>query len=284
MPRRTGKHIKIYHADGVWYPAKARKDKVLIVMSGSEGGTEHAEKTCWFLQDHGIPSLALGYFKTKNSGKNLDRIELENVEAAISWLRNQGYEKIGILGASKGAEYAAASSIAFKTLGCVILRTPSWFYSEGMTGRTPSGKSCWSYKGQELPFTPYKTRKLPILKEVLHHREYHILAVNEGKKVVPESVIPIEKIQAPILMFSTKADTIWPSYESCEKLKKRLKDSDYKYPYKHISFEYMSHMMLEYCGKGIKYFIKSERDYPDECVAEREQLGTETIQWIEKIW
>lgn len=182
------------------------------------------------------------YFKTKNSVKNLDRIELENIETAIKWLKKIGYEKIGILGASKGAEYAAAAAIAYKELSCVILRTPSWFYSEGMIGKSPSGRSCWSYGGQELPFTPYKTRKLHVLKEFMRNKEYNILSINEGKKVVAESIIPIEKIQAPILMFSTKADTIWPSEESCMKLEERLSKNEFQYPYKHVCFEHMSHM------------------------------------------
>lgn len=163
----------LHKADGVLYPVDGRKDKVVIVLSGSEGGLEHAEKLAKYLQ---------------------------------------------IEGCSKGAEYAAAAAIAFHELSCVILKIPSWFYSEGMNGTKPSGTSCWSYKGKEIPYTPYKTRKLPVIKEMIKNREYNILAINTGKKINPDSIIPIEKIQAPILMFSTEVDTIWPSRESCEKL------------------------------------------------------------------
>ncbi len=46
-------------------------------------------------------------------------------------------------------------------------------------------------------------------------KEYNILPVNTGKNVLSESIIPVEKIQAPILMLSTRVDTIWPSAESC---------------------------------------------------------------------
>ncbi|MDO4622435.1 MAG: acyl-CoA thioester hydrolase/BAAT C-terminal domain-containing protein [Eubacteriales bacterium] len=284
MAKRTGIHVKLHCADGILYPIDNRKDKVVIVMSGSEGKTEHAEKVCWYLQDNGIPSLALGYFKTKNSVKNLDRIKLENIETAIQWLKMKGYEKIGILGASKGAEYAAAAAIAYQELSCVILRTPSWFYSEGMIGKRPSGTSCWSYGGKELPFTPYKTRKLPVLREFMKHKEYNTLTINEGKEIELESVIPVEKIQAPILMFSTKADTIWPSEESCLKLEERLSENKFRYPYKHVCFAHMSHMMLEYCGGAIKYFIKSEKEFQKECAEERILMGKQTIQWIEEIW
>ena len=282
----SSEHIKVtlHKADGVLYPVAGRKDKVVITMSGSEGGLEHAGKLAKYLQDNGIPALAFGYFKTKHSVKSLNKIELENIKAAIEWLKKQGYEKIGIEGCSKGAEYAAAAAIAYSELSCVILKIPSWFYGEGMDKTVPSGASSWTCEGKELPYTPYKTRKLPVMKEMMKNREYNIIAINMGKKINPDSIIPIEKIQAPVLMFSTEVDTIWPSKESCEKMEERLNANHFAYPYKHICFEHMSHMMLENCGKGIKYFIKSEKEFPEECAREREIMGQECIKWIEKMW
>ena len=274
----------LHKADGVLYPVNGRKDKVVIVLSGSEGGLEHAEKLARYLQDNGIPALALGYFKTKHSVKALCKIELENIQAAVEWLTSLGYEKIGIEGCSKGAEYAAAAAIAFHELSCVILKIPSWFYSEGMNGTTPSGTSCWSYKGKEIPFTPYKTRKLPIIKEMIKNKEYNILAINTGKKINPASIIPIEQIKSPILMFSTEVDTIWPSKESCEKMEERLNIHNFPYPHKHLCFKHMSHMMLEYCGNSIQWFIKSEKQFPEECAKERVIMGQECIKWIEEVW
>lgn len=276
--------VTLHKADGVLYPVAGRKDKVVITMSGSEGGLEHAGKLAKYLQDNGIPALAFGYFKTKHSVKSLNKIELENIKAAIKWLKKQGYEKIGIEGCSKGAEYAAAAAIAYPELSCVILKIPSWFYGEGMDKTVPSGASSWTYEGKELPYTPYKTRKLPVMKEMMKNKEYNILAINAGKKINPDSIIPIEKIQAPVLMFSTEVDTIWPSKESCEKMEERLNANHFAYPHKHICFEHMSHMMLENCGKGIKYFIKSEKQFPEECARERVIMGQECIKWIEEVW
>ena len=286
MKMKSSEIIKqsLHKADGVLYPVTGRKDKIVITLSGSEGGLEHAGKLAKYLQDNGIPALALGYFKTKHSVKTLNNIELENIKAAIHWLTSLGYEKIGIEGCSKGAEYASAAAIAFHELSCVILKIPSWFYSEGMNGTRPSGTSCWSYEGKEIPYTPYKTRKLPVIQEMLKHKEYNILAINTGKKINPASIIPIEKIKAPILMFSTEVDTIWPSRESCEKMEERLNIHEFSYPHKHICFKHMSHMMLENCGPEIKWFIKSEKQFPEECVRERIIMGQECINWIEKVW
>jgi len=270
--------------DGVLYPVLKEKGKVVITISGSEGGLEHAGKLAHFLQDNGIPALALGLFKTKHSQRNLAGVPLERIYSAIVWLRKNGYHYIAVEGVSKGAEYALAAAIEFPQLSCVIVKTPSWFYSEGLISKKPSGTSCWSYQGKDLPFTPYNTRKFDVLKMMWEAKEYNIFKVNTEKIVLPESIIPIEKIEAPILMFSTSVDTIWPSEESCEKLVARLSENGFLYPCRHICFEHMSHMMLEYCGSQIKWFIKSEKQYPEACARERKEMGDICVDWIKNTW
>ncbi len=270
--------------DGVLFPVEGRKDKIIIIFSGSEGGLEHAQKSARYLQDNGITALALGYFKTKHTPKALDLISVEIFDDVINRLKELGYEKIGIEGVSKGAELALAAALRYPDISCIILKTPSWYYSEGLKNGQPSGNCCWSFNGQGLPFTPYKERKINMLKLLWRAKEFNILEFNTDKHILQESIIPVEQIKAPILMFSTKVDTIWPSSESCEKICERLKENNFEYPYKHISFDYMSHMMLEYCGREIKYFIKSEKENPDACFKERAIMGKECISWIEKIW
>ncbi len=123
-----------------------------------------------------------------------------------------------------------------------------------------------------------------MMKMLWKAKEFNILGVNTGKAVLPESIIPVEKIRAPILMFSTSIDTIWPSRESCEKLEERLQNNNFSYPYLHICFDHMSHMMMEYCDPKIKWFIKSERQYPEECAKERKEMGNICINWIKNVW
>lgn len=270
--------------DGILYPVENRKDKVMIVMSGSDGGLEHAGKLSHFLQDNGIPALALGFFKTKHTSKVLDRIPLEIIGSAIDWLKKEGYRRIGIEGVSKGSEYALAAAIAYPELSCVIVKTPGWFYSEGLKNGAPLGTSCWSYQGKELAFTPYKVRKANMLKMLWKHKEFNLLDMNVGKDIEEKSIIPVEQVKAPILILSVAMDTVWPSKESGEKLVSRLEEHRFQYPYKHVCYGHMSHMMMEYCGSEIKYFVKSEKQYPEECAKERIAMGRECVNWIENVW
>jgi dienelactone hydrolase len=270
--------------DGVYFPVKKRRDKIIIILSGSEGGLEHAEKMAGYFQMHGIPAIAVGYFKTAGTPKHLKEIPVEYIGKVIQWLKKCGYEKIGIEGFSKGTEYAMACAVAYPEITCVILKTPSWFYSEGLAGHTPAGMGCFAFQGKSLPFTPYKTKNFSIIKHILKVKEYNILPINEGKAVTNESVIPVEKVNGPVLILSTKADTIWPSAESGEKLEERLNQKSFGFPYKHVCFSFMSHVMLENAGSSVRILFRSERHHPQECAEERRIMGQESINWVENVW
>lgn len=280
------KYLKIQQPtwDGILYPVNHYKDKIVIVVSGSDGGLEHASKHARYLAGHGIPSLALALFKTKHTGKYLNEVPIERVKEVIQYLKSQDYQKIAMDGTSKGCEYTFACALEYPDISCVIVKTPSYFYSEGLIKGKPSRACCWSKENKSLPYTPYKENNKSVFRMILENKEFNILEMNTGKTIVPASIIPINKLNIPILMFSTKVDTVWPSYDSCLTMMKTLEQHQYKYPYKHIAFEHMSHMMLEYCGKEIKYFIKSEKEDPEACYKERDIMGEETMKWLKEVW
>lgn len=274
--------------DGCLFPVPDRQGKVMIVLTGSDGGLKTAKKLAGYYQKNGMPSLALGYFKTKHTGHELSLIPLETIEKAIGWLKKQGYQKIGIDGISKGTEYAMCAAVEFSEISCVILRTPSYFVSEGLRGGQPSGTSCWTFRGKELPYTRYKSRKNPILRMLRKAKEFSLLEINTGKAVNPASIIPIEKIQAPILILSTKADTVWPSAESGEKLSERLQANHFPYPYRHVCFDYVSHLLVPLIHTSaqipLKFYFRSERYYPKQCQADREAMVKEINRWTAQVW
>lgn len=116
--------------DARHYPVAGRRDKVVITLSGSEGGLWLAKKQARWLQSQGIPALALGYFRTLHTGTALSLVPLEIIEQAIHFLQAQGYARIGILGFSKGAELALVAATHYPALSCVVAKTPSWFVAK----------------------------------------------------------------------------------------------------------------------------------------------------------
>lgn len=269
---------------GILYPVNEQKDKVVITLSGSEGGIQHAKKMACFHNSQGMSALAIAYFGTKKTKQALSKVPIEYIENAIKWLMQQGYKRIAIEGISKGAEYALAAATIFQEISSVILKTPTWYYGEGLIRKAPSNTSCWTYQGEELPYTPYKERVFDIKRNILQTREYNILSINTEKKVVEPSIIQIEKVNGPVLIFSTKADTVWPSAESGEKLNSRLRQSNFPYPHKHICFTYMSHIMLENANSFVRLLFKSEKEHPKECAEERKLMGQEVKDWLQNVW
>lgn len=274
--------------EGILFPADNRKDKVMIVLSGSNGGMRITKDCAGFYCDNGIPALAVALFKTKETPKNLDRVPVEYIRFAIKWLKKQGYEHIGIDGTSKGSEIALLAATIFSELSCVIARVPSHFISEGLVtygkSKRPSGTSCWSYNGREIPFAPYKAREFNVLKTLLKEREMHLIDINKEKVVTKETLIPIEKIKAPILLLSAVNDTVWPSYESSLYMEEYLKEKGFAYPLKHVAFETLSHAMLTEISPIYRLAFKTERENKEKCAEERIQLKKEILNWVQNIW
>ncbi len=274
--------------EGILFPGNGGKEKVLIVMSGSDGGMALSRQEAEFYRRNGIPALALGLFKTKETPKELSHVPVEYVEAAIRWLKKQGYQKIGIDGTSKGSEMTLIAASLFPDISCVIVRVPSHFVSEGLSGsgknKAPSGTSCWSWQGKDLPYAPYRSRTFNILKMFLREKEMHIITFNRDKDVTPETLIPIERIKAPVLMLSSTHDEVWPSYESACYMEKKLTEISFPYPHKHIAYKHMSHAVLTRLPPIYKLAFKSERQHPKECAEDREALKKELLSWVNDVW
>ena len=274
--------------EAILYPGNGRKDKVMIVMSGSNGGMTLTKQEAEFYHRNGIPSLALALFKTKQTPKELSRVPVEFVEKAAAWLKKLGYKQIGIDGTSKGSEMALIAASLFSELSCVIVRVPSHFVSEGLSGsgknKAPSGTSCCSYRGKELPYAPYRSRTFNILQMFMREKEMHIITFNRDKDVTPETLIPIENIKAPVLMLSSKHDEVWPSYESAVYMEKKLTEIGFPYSHKHIAFEHMSHAVLTRLPWIYRMAFKSERRHPKECAKDRDALKEELLCWVNADW
>ena len=261
--------------EAILYPGNGRKDKVMIVMSGSNGGMTLTKQEAEFYHRNGIPSLALALFRTKQTPKELSRVPVEFVEKAAAWLKKLGYKQIGIDGTSKGSEMALIAASLFPELSCVIVRGKN---------KAPSGTSCWSYRGEELPYAPYRSRTFNILQMFMREKEMHIITFNRDKAVTPETLIPIENIKAPVLMLSSKHDEVWPSYESAVYMEKKLTEIGFPYSHKHIAFEHMSHAVLTRLPWIYKMAFKSERRHPKECAKDRDALKEELLCWVNADW
>jgi hypothetical protein len=89
MSKKITTSVQTEGFEAVLYPGDGRKDKVLIVMSGSDGGMTLTKQESEFYHKNGIPALALALFKTKQTPKELSCVPVEFVEKAIGWLKKR---------------------------------------------------------------------------------------------------------------------------------------------------------------------------------------------------
>ena len=231
--------------------------------------------------------MSVTLFAGKETVKRLDRVPLEYTEKAVQWLKEQGFKKIGVDGISKGSEYALLSGSFFNDITCVIARVPSYFVSEGIIkGKGPSGTSCWSYCGKELPFVPYKVREIHPLNEFFSHHELNILKCNTNKTVTAESIIPVEKIKGPVLLLSSVTDTVWPSAEAADHIVDYLQQHNFQHEVKNVKYPNLSHAAFDFHGASwaMRLLFKEERAHPKECAEQRKDLTEQTIDFVRNHW
>ena len=271
--------------EGHLYDAGGR-DKVVITFSGSDGGSIISDTMAWYYKQNGISALGVTLFAGKETVKSLDHVPLEYAKNALEWLKAQGYKRSAVDGLSKGSEYALLAASFYDDISCVIVRVPSYFVSEGIVKRNPSGTSCWSYQGKGFDYVPYKIREFHMLKQFFTHHEMNILEFNTNKSVTAESIIPVERIKGPILLLSSEVDTVWPSAEQADYIVDYLQKHGFPYEVKHIKYNYLSHMAVPLRRSYLvfKLLFRSERDHPKECAQQRNDLSEQIIDFIQNHW
>lgn len=255
---------------------KVEKRPAIIVVSGSDGRIEKAQAISEVFAAKGYSALAVCYFGMEGTSPYLNKIPLEIIKNAIDWLKVQDTvdeNRIAIYGRSKGGELVLLAGSLFKELNCVIANVPSCYVYEGLKGTMPSHQSSWTYENKELPFLKFSMPLLVkmVIKQFLGQKNlmpwmYKSL-IKKGD--INAASIALEKISGPILMLSSASDNIWPSLLHCEIASKRLSEKNFKYNYRHCTYEKSGHMLtlpfqsissLKKCNNNLEAWAKACND------------------------
>lgn len=237
--------------------------KVLICFGGSDGKFDLARKLAAVFQGRGLTTLALAYVMEEGLPDRFYHVPIDTLEAAARRLHGMGYEKVGLWGISKGAELALTAGSLFPNLvNAVVAVAPMSTVCQGFAkgkGIELMPGSSWSFHGQEVPYTPFGYDKTPygsILWKSLKAREVTMfdLYLPMVKNPVPEAVIRVEDITGPILLISSKLDTMWPSEPAAERIMERLREKNFAYSYRHLSYDYGSHLFVHIELSAAKFF------------------------------
>lgn len=210
---------------GAFVATDSSRGPGVLALGGSEGGCP--VYLARLLAEEGFPCLALGYFGARGLPRNLVEIPIDYIEAAIQWLSGQPEVtggRIGLVGASKGAELALLSAALMPDrVGAVIGYAPSSVAFAGISfSRQERQRSSWTWRGTPLPFVPYPEKFRPSLglRGLSLAPVYERALANSEAAAV--AAIPIERSEAAVLLISGDRDRMWPSSAMADSLISRL--------------------------------------------------------------
>jgi dienelactone hydrolase len=227
-------------------PARNGPFPGLIILGGSEGGLTTQEAAAQFAS-HGYAVMGLAYFGIEGLPELLEEIPIEYFKKAIDWMAsnpNVLEDKIGLVGTSKGAEAALIVGSFYSQIKFVVGYSPSSVVWSSIYG---SKKSSWSYQDSPLPCigpggdpTYRPPREYPI-RPVINYL-YRLKNTNEVQK----AMIPVERINGPVLLISGKDDQLFPSFTMSEMVMERLRINNHPLEFKHLAYENAGHQIRKF--------------------------------------
>jgi esterase/lipase len=224
---------------------KASDDEgpLVVILGGSEGGYPHVPLLIREFRSRGISVAEVAYFDFPNGPRHLQEISIDAVSERIAAL-GQPHNCIGILGISKGAELALLLAAYQPVSDVTVAMVPSnvvWQSSRISLRNTSS----WTIGGRSLDFVPYKTLSIMAVRAAMDYNKalpLHMAALG-NTKAVQGAVIPVERIDQPVLLQSALNDQIWPSSLMASQIIDRVESFGVEHQITHISYDH-DHFLL----------------------------------------
>lgn len=228
-------------------PIDSARAPLVIVLGGSEGGFDDLRAA--MLASHGFATLALAYFRAPGLPEELFEIPIETVERAVRWAGHQPSltpGRIAILGTSKGAELALTAASLVPEIHAVVSIVGTESVGQGIdrNGRSRAVSS-WTWRGHPLPFV----RQVPppefTAQFTQHGPPYRLRPLFENSRrdsaSLRSAMIPVERIQGPILLISGDDDQMGTSVESGAVVVRRLEAAHSPYLARHLRYPNAGH-------------------------------------------
>ena len=291
---------------GAYWRCKDESDEAIILMIGDAPEDHMAKSGVKWLIERGVNVLTMSPAKKDYGHHNYP---LERIEAAITWLKNQNINKIGIVGASTTGTLALTAASFFNEITLTIAMTPSDFIWQGfMQGKKDGckewpieGESLFSYRGEALPYMPFAYK----------HPDYWKLIKSESKRtgdminswklfddsekahpLKEEEMIKVENIKGDLLLIGASDDVLWDTVRYIRRMEERLKNTNHECNVIVATYEHGTHfifpesmlkkMIPVFSGIFVKLAFKEARKYPDECKKTRIDIDKKVRKAIEK--
>lgn len=166
------------------------------------------------LRGHGIDAVPMQWFGGPGQPGTPRRVPLESFRPHLDEL-DRRCRRIGIVGTSFGAEAALLLAARDVRISLVVALSPTavaWQCPDLVDGH-PVPDAKWTWRGAPVPGVAYVDQSGLALADARELHEKSLAAVNGNRA---EFEIPVETIDAHVVVSAGGADRVWPSAAACE--------------------------------------------------------------------
>lgn len=193
----------------------------VLLLSGSEGGRAQPQ-LAELMASRGLAVLSLAYFAEAGVPDSLESIPVEYGQDALGFLADHedvAGDRVGVIGASKGGEFALLLASADPRVGAAVSVVGSGAAMFGIpspTATEPEGGGSWSRGGEDLPYLELSPNPpegaLGALRGHPTPLDWSYAGALEqaSPAELEAATFPVEELDGPLLLVTGAQDQLWP--------------------------------------------------------------------------
>ena len=282
--------------NGAWYPCPSGSRRGMILMLGDSSEDRMAKTGAKWLNGQGIHVLAMSPDR-KDYGHH--SYPLERFGKAIAFMKAQGCEKLGVVGASTTGMMALLAASYYPELSLTIAVSPPDFVMEGFyrdgrdgaTERPGDYESSVTWQGRQLPFLPYAYRHPAYWQKIWEEakaggdRVASRKLFDESERRHPlteDERIKVERIRGKIICIGAEDDVLWDTCRYIRRMEERLETTPHDAVFESWLYEHGTHFAFPQSllkrmlplGSGllVSLMFRAGKEHPKECRETREDI------------
>ena len=231
---------------GAFFYSENPNNKTVLLLGGSSGKLCFNLPMASLLASHGYNVLTVAYFSEPGLPKDLVGIPLEYFDNVFDWLADNKYTKgkdLYLHCTSKGGELGLLLASMHPSIKKVAAVAPHAYCFQGISFTKKS--SSWNYQSKPLPYIrlKYSTMIANMIgcfiknKPFGYTHTYKAGLEKANDETKAKARIKIENAKADLLLFSSRMNNMWNTYDGCVEIIKALDKADYPYRYEHITYQ-----------------------------------------------
>ncbi|HVA27026.1 MAG TPA: acyl-CoA thioester hydrolase/BAAT C-terminal domain-containing protein [Candidatus Baltobacteraceae bacterium] len=232
-------------------PNDGKKRAAMVLLGGSEGGNSMGGAASTFAR-HGYVAASVAYFGLPGLPKTLVSVPVETVKHAIDALRARpdvDASRLGILGISKGGEFALLAASTYPQIKAVVAIVPSPYAFMGLT-QAGTGGCSWSKNGKDLPCIPadsaagMRVGMAMSQGQPVAFKPFYDASRAADAAATKAATFPMERINGPVLCLDGEDDQMWNSRAQCDGAIRYLRAHHHRYADREINYPNAGHTFI----------------------------------------